>query len=263
MADHYSDTCKPFRFTRSISIEGGWLKKPLVLPTTTIDDHDYVTVSRTNRDLAKVLGLDLNCCNPFAKTGLFIEIAKMRDEAVDNMILEHEKSNDPMNDGDATCSVPVRGRPAKVMAANVPQSIQLTYPAIIADNGERIDAYNVHVLTTPRRGSAVTLKLTESVLDWIVKAIPAVAIPTAGKRTRIGESELPPSKHKWRCRANQSPQLYCRFYSQEQKRWMTKAVAVLRPQSDELQEAEKQLDTFLVSNRVDDLEEDIEYAGEH
>lgn len=236
----------------------------MVLPTTTIDDHDYVTVSRKNRDLAKVLGLDLNSSDPFAKTGLFVEMAKMRDEAVDKMILEYEKSNDPMNDGDAACSVPVRGRPAKVMAAQVPQSLVLTYPAIIAENGQRIDACEVVVLTTPRRGSAVTLKLTEQLLDWMVKAIPAVVLAGSGKRQRTAEShELPATKYKWRRRCNQNPQLYCRYFSQEQDRWMTKAIAVLRPQSDELQEAEKQLDDFLEqANRTNEYDEDIESAGE-
>ena len=98
MANHYSDKCKPFRFSSVISVEGGWLSKPVALPTIQVDGDNYATATRKNRELAKVLGLDLKACDPFDKTALFTTIAKMRDDAVDSMIMTHEIENAPMTD---------------------------------------------------------------------------------------------------------------------------------------------------------------------
>ena len=138
------ETCKPFRFTRCLCINGGLLKKPLVLDTISIAGEDYVTVKRTNRELAKALGLSMGS-DPFADTTVFNEIAKLRDDAIDELIATYDKEQDPM--GEITETRVICKRPAKMMGANVPQTICVKYPAFVGENGKRIPEQGIHVLT--------------------------------------------------------------------------------------------------------------------
>ena len=79
----------PYTIKTCVVVEGGWLKKPMLLPDT--DERDgYITVKimHENRNLSRILGYDMGLTRPWVGSSLCGHLCKFRDDVVDKLIAE-------------------------------------------------------------------------------------------------------------------------------------------------------------------------------
>ncbi len=88
---------KPLSMTRTLVVEGGWLTKPWIADVKVVDNHDYIMLHVTDRSLAKALGMDLKANRSQLGTcKVFDVMQKLRNEAVDQFIVQAYREKDPM-----------------------------------------------------------------------------------------------------------------------------------------------------------------------
>ena len=62
-------------------------------------------------------------------------------------------------------------RPQQFETAKVPQVIEITYPAFTASDGTRVPSHKLRVISTPRKGGAVTMELTAENMQLIAMTV--------------------------------------------------------------------------------------------
>ena len=83
---------------KAVVIESHLLNKPWVPDIAHRDGADFLSLTNVDRDLARLLGLDMNLRAPLKDYTLFGYIEQQRDDAVDALIHEYVRQNDPMAD---------------------------------------------------------------------------------------------------------------------------------------------------------------------
>ena len=165
---------KPFTMRRSLVIEGGWLAAPWPIDTKVVDDGEFVTLSMSDRCLAKALGMNMSERSPLANCSVFNFLASVRDAKVDELILAAKVENDPMADGSSGTSnaqpMPSRGRAAGFAIAKIPATISLKMASFVTPDGERVDEHTIRVVTTPKRRVSVTMEATPENFEWLLQA---------------------------------------------------------------------------------------------
>lgn len=197
--------------------------------------------------------------HPFQGNSFFSKVAQLRDSAVDALIKQHLKDEDTMADGDQV-QVKARGRSLLFHAAKVPQLIPITFPEFTLDSGERRAEYTFMVVATPKRGTALTLELTDAVLDWAKAAIEWCW--GGGKRRADNASDLPQLEHaecKWRRRGSQGDAVYCRYRTAEGK-WKTHSLTPAKSDDEQtylalVREAEQKVKAVFDANHVPEPQE--------
>ncbi len=194
---------KPFVVRRSLVIEGGWLRSPWAVDPKTIDGVDFVTLSMTDRMLAKSLGMNMSDRAPLSDTTIFNHIVLLRDAKIDEIIFAAQTATDPManasSSGSAHPQVPTRGRPFAFEAAKVSDTISLTIAPFVTSDGKRVEEHILRVATTPKRGTKVTMEATSENFSWLMMAAHADwhtrAKPEKRSIHEVDESTLPELSH--------------------------------------------------------------------
>ena len=173
-----ADVHRPFSIKRSIvAIDGGSLDEPWLVEVKKqkigLFDHEFVSISMTDRKFARSMGLDCTARSPFQNTTLLHHIAKLRNEKVDQAIQKFLLRNDPMADDDASSQLSCipQDRAKSFATAQVPQVIEIRIGAFTKEAGERIPEKKLKVYSTPRRDALLTIELSEATLDWLSEAI--------------------------------------------------------------------------------------------
>ena len=164
----------PFTVKRAIVIEGGYLASPwAVTVSRTIGDLDFMTLLKSDRGLAKALGLNLREKAPFKNSSVFHRIIEARDHVVDQLIISAQHDDDPManqDQDDISTQQEVKNRLAKFNEASPPQVTSIKSDAFVTEDGERVPAHTMNVTTTPKRGVPVSLEVNAENLNWLAKA---------------------------------------------------------------------------------------------
>ncbi len=135
------ETAKPFVVTRKSVVEGGLLNKPWIVDVKIFDDKEYIKLQQTNRNLAKALGMDLKQRSPLTNAKVFGHLAKVRNDRVDKLILQSQRSSDPMADVDGAPADDLwveRGREKAFQTASVPVTVAIKLGAFVTGDGESI-----------------------------------------------------------------------------------------------------------------------------
>ena len=167
---------------KAVVIESHLLNKPWVPDIAHRDGADFLSLTNVDRDLARLLGLDMNLRAPLKDYTLFGYIEQQRDDAVDALIHEYVRQNDPMADSSQAPVGPVfKQRPSLFQAAAVPETLILDLPHFVTPDGERVPESKMKVITTPKRGVLAMIEATAGNLEWCQKAI---SVDWASKRIR-------------------------------------------------------------------------------
>jgi hypothetical protein len=164
-------TFSPFSVHRGVVVEGGFLTAPWAVKTISIGDRDFITLYKCDRMLAKALGLNMSERAPFQTSSVFEHRAAARDRDVDKLIITAQKDDDPMaeNDGDND-TMTSTNRTVKFNDVAPPNFIPITFAAFVTENGERVDARSINIITTPKRCAAVSIEITPDSMGWLAKA---------------------------------------------------------------------------------------------
>jgi hypothetical protein len=203
-----------FTIERSVTVQGGCLKGHWVVPLSVVDGREFVSVKRTDRSLARALGLDTSRPNPWLKNTFLEKLCKVRDDQIDALIVQNLKENDPMHDTSvAVPLVSMKGRHRAFAESKIPNIMEIKFPGFVTGEGVVCEPQSLLVLATPRRAVHVSLELTELNLDWLAVAVHCFEARRATKHKHEEEAlpQLLQDNCKWRKVANRAPSIYCRW----------------------------------------------------
>jgi hypothetical protein len=158
----------------AVVVSGGHLKEPWLVDAKLVDNKHFIRLSKGDRKLAKAVGFDVKQARSWWPEGSFIQIiTQLRDDAVDELIHNHFVDDDPMADSQQASPQKVNHlpRPQLFETAKVEQVIEITYPAFTASDGARVPSHMLRVISTPRKGGAVTMELTAENMQLIAMTV--------------------------------------------------------------------------------------------
>ena len=194
---------KPFVVRQSLVIEGGCLQSPWAVDSKSVGGSDFVTLSMTDRMLAKSLGMNMSDRSPLAECTIFSHMAMLRDASVDEIIFNAQVDKDPMANasslGSAHAPMLLRGRAMAFAAATVPDTISLKIAPFVTPDGQRVEEHILQVVTTPKRRANVTMEATSENFSWLMMASQADwdigTKPEKRSIHEVDESTLPELSH--------------------------------------------------------------------
>jgi hypothetical protein len=165
---------KPFNVRRTLVVEGGWISAPWPIDSKVVDGVEFVTLSMSDRCLAKALGMNMSERAPLCNCSVLNHLARVRDAQVDDVIMNTKMEKDPMADASSAGSnaqpMPSRGRAAAFAAAEVPASIWLKMASFVTPDGERVGEHTIRVVTTPKRRVNITMEAIADNFEWLMQA---------------------------------------------------------------------------------------------
>ena len=156
-----------------VTVESELFKHPWIIDVKYVDGMPFFEVGMTDRCLARAMGLNMYERSPFADTTLLQYMAKMRNDTVNQLILAHQGSTDPMADdavGNAG-GVRIRKRENAYSQASIPSVITVKFPAFVKDGGECIGGIDMRVVATRRTDVLVSVEVSSANLQWMSDAI--------------------------------------------------------------------------------------------
>ena len=182
------DDDAPFVVTAELVVRGGGLSLPWVVQTKSVEDRVFITLKQTCAAFARAMGRPAKA--PWAGNVFLNQLQKLRDDCVDEAIMERLKDEDPLADS-ASTSLKMRGRYQLYQEVGMPQLIELTWPSFTTNCGDRIDEHKFLVISTPKRGMAVSMELLPENLQWCKLAIAQCEGEVGVKRPILDEFDLP------------------------------------------------------------------------
>ena len=255
------DDDEPFVVTAELVVRGGGLSLPWVVQTKSVEDRVFITLKQTCAAFARAMGRPAKA--PWAGNVFLNQLQKLRDDCVDEAIMERLKDEDPLADS-ASTSLKMRGRYQLYQEVGMPQLIELTWPSFITNCGDRIDEHKFLVISTPKRGMAVSMELLPENLQWCKLAIAQCEGEVGVKRPILDEFDLPLLQQpncKWRRRGDRVA-ITCRYRTKEGT-WHTHSATPTEISDYEMfctivRDAEAKVQAFYEQHHVEqeDAEED-------
>ena len=184
------------------------------------------------------MGLSVSSTRSFWKDCTFIEyLAHLRDTAVDDIIKKRCVADDPLADAEhsSTQDIGCYSKTPKHKLYNdaqVPQIIEIVYPAFTAHDGTREPLRSLKVISTPRKGGVVRMELSCENLRLMAVAVQVCDYKRAdddGSQERIAIDE---PNVRWARRSDGAMQLSCSYRSGNGK-WKTHSKVVVNVNGDD------------------------------
>ena len=180
----------------------------------------FFTLSKEDRSLGAALGYCRSMPRPMENASFITYIAKLRDDAVDKLILQAMKKADPMGDTDAVGPQRItKSREKAFQHAEIPEVIHVLVGPLVDPHGTRLPEITIEVVSTPRRGVNPMVKLSVELLNWMaaVKDMELeVPMPVYKVTSHWDDMELPslPSPLKYRKRLS-ALSVYCDYVDKD------------------------------------------------
>ena len=161
-----------FSVMDAVVTSGGPLVKPWMPEVKTACDKKFMLLTHTSRELARAMSMNMHARAPLKECTLFGYLERARDDAVDALIRSYKQASDPMGEDIDVETGPITTKRATWFEdASVPEVIEISLPYFIANDGERVNARTMFVITTPKRGVLINIEATAANLEWCSKAI--------------------------------------------------------------------------------------------
>ena len=157
------DVETPISFTfDAVVVQGGALKEAWVVPAKKIGSSHFLKLQKRDRKFAKVLGFPATTSAKHYGNSTFMEyIGHLRDEKVNQIIKEYLQEDDPQADvTDESVDVGSKQRHKLFVAANVPEVLEVVYPAFTAKDGSRLPDTIMKVISTPQKRVTPTVEIS-------------------------------------------------------------------------------------------------------
>lgn len=100
------------------------------------------------------------------KKSLLNKIRDARNKAVDELITNYLRAEDPMS-ADEPIILSELTRTKRYHEANVPQILTLNMPAFTTDNGEPVDVFALKIVSSPKASAVIYMELTADSMKWL------------------------------------------------------------------------------------------------
>ena len=133
-------------------------------------DGPFITLSKKQRGLARALGRDCSLWKPLEYVQACSLIAHLRDMEVDRHTAEYKRKADPMADPMANnvANNPVVSRLSDRLTA-CPTLLNITLPEVTTEDDVKLDALDIIVQSSARRGVCPSVHLTAELMDWLYR----------------------------------------------------------------------------------------------
>jgi len=162
---------KPFTIKPVLSIQGGYMKKDMLLECEYIDNTPFIALKKTNRNLGKMLG-KAQCAqnwSPLSDCDLFEKVKLLRNDKVDEIIKHAMTTNDPLPDA-MNFKIDNKQRRRLFTDCKVPDVIEIELPQFVTDEGKHVGVRQLKVASTWNVCNAPSIEATGANMDWLILA---------------------------------------------------------------------------------------------
>lgn len=179
---------KPFTIQPMLVLQGGHLKKSMLLSCDFIDNTPFTCLKKTNRQLACALGMLGEKRSPFSECDLFEKLQQLRNDKVDELIKSEMKSEDPLSDARDFNIQPAQ-RHQLFMDCKVPQVVEIEVPPFVSAEGKHVGPHKLNIVSTWNKSIAPSVEATGPNMDWLRLACRHEwnTKPSSSKRKHIDE----------------------------------------------------------------------------
>ncbi len=161
---------KPFTIQPMLVLQGGHLKKSMLLSCDFVDNTPFTCLKKTNRQLACALGMIGEKRSPFTECDLFEKLQQLRNDKVDELIKSEMISGDPFSDVVKDFNIQPAQRHQLFMDCKVPQIVEIEVPPFVSAEGKHVGRHKLNVISTWNRSISPSVEATGPNMDWLLLA---------------------------------------------------------------------------------------------
>jgi hypothetical protein len=215
---------KPFTIQPMLVLQGGHIKKSMLLPCDYVENTPFLSLKKSNRQLASALGKPSVKDNwsPLTACDVFEKMQQLRNDKVDKLIGAKMVSDDPFADA-SEFKIQASQRHRLFIDCKVPEIVEIELPQFVTAAGKHVGSKQLKIISTWNKRMAPSVEATGPNMDWLLLACQHegwLEKPTSPKRKDIGDDvELPelPEPLKYKISTDGVVKIYA--YYKSDKRW--------------------------------------------
>jgi len=158
---------EPFTFKHVMAVNGGGLKKPVLLPYESVGGENFIKIQKTCRNLAKATGQTAGK-TVFHKADVFQYMQERRNQHIDDLIKHAIIAADPFAEVQGRHGEATLGKDRTVLFHNykIPEVVIVKFPAFETPTKVEQAAIDIRMLATPKSTASVAIEATGPNLAW-------------------------------------------------------------------------------------------------
>lgn len=161
-----------FNVEHAMAVTGGHLKHPELIEYELVNGCYLFKASKRNRVLAKICDFKGGKMPFPVECDALDYLRDARNEAIDALMQEQARSDDPMADDDVQSDLGSTGKCRSTLftTLKVPDLINVKLPAFKSKSGDQIDEIYVRMLATPVKSASALVEIKSPTLAWLKAA---------------------------------------------------------------------------------------------
>ena len=217
---------KPFTTQPMLVLQGGHIKKSMLLPCDYVENTPFLSLKKSNRQLASAMGKPCVTGNfsPLTGCDVFEKMQQLRNDKVDELIKAKMVSDDPFADA-REFNIQARQRHRLFMDCKIPEIIEIELPQFVTAAGKHVGTQQLKIISTWNKNMSPCVEATGPNMDWLLLACQHegwLEKPTSPKRKHIGDDismELPTLPEPLRYNISTDGVVKIQGYYKSGKRW--------------------------------------------
>ena len=163
---------KPFTVQPMLSLQGGHLKKPIILKCDYFDNTPFIVVKRSDRSLQNTLGRASKKHNwsPLGTCQVFDKMQELRNDVVEKMIRDKMVCDDPLADSADFTIESSKQRHRLFLDCKTPEIIEIEMPEFVTAAGKHVSSKSIKIISTWSKRVAACMEASGTNLDWLILA---------------------------------------------------------------------------------------------
>jgi len=217
---------KPFTIQPMLVLQGGHIKKSMLLPCDYVENTPFLSLKKSNRQLASAMGkpCETNKWSSLTGCDVFEKMQQLRNDKVDELIKAKMVSGDPFADA-REFNIQARQRHRLFMDCKIPEIIEIELPQFVTAAGKHVGPQQLKIISTWNKLMSPCVEATGPNMDWLLLACQHegwLEKPTSPKRKHIGDDismELPTLPEPLRYKISTDGAVKIQGYYKSGKRW--------------------------------------------
>ena len=162
---------KPFTIQPLLGLQGGHVKKTMLLPCDYVENTPFLSLKKSDRQLANALGKACKKDNwsPLATCEVFENMQQLRNDVVDKLIKAKMVSDDPLADaGEFTIQPSQRHR--LFLECKIPEIVEIELPEFVTAAGKHVSSKQLKIISTWDKRVAPCMEASGPNMDWLLLA---------------------------------------------------------------------------------------------
>ena len=261
---------KPFTIQPMLVLQGGHIKKSMLLPCEYVENTPFLSLKKSNRQLASAMGKPCDSrWSPLTGCDVFEKMQQLRNDKVDKFIKAKMVSDDPFADA-SEFNIQATQRHRLFMDCKVPEIVEIELPQFVTAAGKHVGPQQLKIISTWNKCMSPCIEATGPNMDWLLLACQHegwTEQPTSPKRKHIGDDmELPtlPEPLKYQISPDGAVRIYVYYKSDKKWRRVEKKVDTAAFDDDAIEDkdqliiavAAKIMKVYHARHKIDNVKDD-------